>query len=139
MTRPASTPAAEATARMGALSCPVAPPDPERRGRGFRRTVRARCGDRAALRGTAWHARAPGGPGGDPRERAACPGLAAAARGPRGGGAVPGRGPGGSDRGDAGEGNDDHDGPAVRGDVRPGPPDPGRAYRAPPPLRPSPG
>ena len=57
-----------------------------------------------AFHGPPGIARAHRGPGGDPRVLPADHGVAAADRGLRGGGALPDPGPGGGDRGDAGEG-----------------------------------
>src|SRR5258708_4286605 len=116
MTRPASTPAAEATARMVVRSYPAG-----------KKAGVAASRMRVAVRR-----------GGDAGVRAAGHGVAVAAGGVRGGGAVPGPGPGGGDRGDAGEGDRDHDGPAAHRIVHPGPPDPGRPDRALPRLRRSP-
>src|ERR1700753_96682 len=56
----------------------------------------------------------------------------------QGAGADPAAGPGGVDGGDAAEGARHPDGPAAHGIVHPGPPDPGRSYRALPRLRRSP-
>src|SRR5262249_32469141 len=114
------------------------PPDPEQGCRRLRCPVRARRGDRVDLRGAARHARAPGGPGGDPRVLAPCHGVAATTERLRGGRALPDPGPGGGDHGDAGEGDRDHDGPTIHDDVRPDPPHPGRSYCALPRLRRSP-
>ena len=84
-------------------------------------------------------ARAHRGPGGDPRVLPAGHGAAVADGGLRGGGAIPDAGPGGGDRGDAGEGDRHYDGPVDHGNIHPGSPDPGRSYRALPRLRRSPG
>ena len=68
-----------------------------------------------------------------------CHGVAAADRGLEVAELYQAQDPDGGDRGDAGEGDRDHDGPVDHGNVHPGPPDPGRPYRALPRLRRSPG